>query len=148
MASQSDYALSKRSGISDRAATDYARRNYQSVERCRYLLTYGATTLEVFSKGSATKIINAALWFVPDPDFASLTEWYLELFNDNFFDEFIESGDVGLSTELRTACKGFSRLFKEYFDGLPDHPDPAAIIDDPGWRRIRDEARVLLDGLP
>ena len=87
-------------------------------------------------------------WFVPDPDFASPTEWYLELFNDNFFDEFIESGDVGLSTELRTACKGFSRLFKEYFDGLPDHPDPAAIIDDPGWRRIRDEARVLLDGLP
>lgn len=89
------------------------------------------------------------VWFERDPNFSSPSEWRMELFGDNFFDDFIESEDVGLSDEQRTLAKSFSLLLKNYFAKFdPKYADPVAVVDDPAWHQIRNKAKILLDLLP
>jgi len=70
-------------------------------------------------------------WFNRDYETSSPDELINQLFDDFRFEEFIESGDVDLDAEEKTAARDFSCL------------SPQATIDDPRWIEIRTAARRL-----
>ena len=102
-------------------------------------------------KGVLERIADEAYqrraWFAPDGDFQSPSELCMELFDDNFFDDFIGDKDVGFDKDQQTKAKAFSSALKGFFAKRPRYPDPKVVLSDPEWRMIRDEARALLENL-
>jgi hypothetical protein len=87
-------------------------------------------------------------WLVSEP---SIIWWpdelFCKFFDDLFFDEFLLSPEINLTSEQRAAGETLLAKMEIFSDSTPVHVDPKHIIDDDRWVDIRRAAQVFLDGL-
>jgi hypothetical protein len=70
-----------------------------------------------------------------------------DLFDDHFFDEFLESPMINLSAEQKIAGEIFRDKINDYFDKFSVIPEPDIIINDPEWYDVRKSAQDFLNTL-
>lgn len=86
-------------------------------------------------------------WFGIGPEEWSPDEAFCQYFGDAGAEEFLDRADTGLNQWQIEAGRELTTLLRRLSDETSAHIDPAELIDDPRWRKIRDAAarfRALL----
>src|SRR5712692_1639468 len=85
----------------------------------------------------ADEALQRRAWFGTGPEVWSPDEAFCQFFDDAAAEEFFERDDTGLTQQQLTAGKHLVKLMHQLADETPNHIDPAALIDDPRWQKIR-----------
>ncbi|AFY70956.1 hypothetical protein Pse7367_2701 [Thalassoporum mexicanum PCC 7367] len=75
---------------------------------------------------------------------SSPDELMLNLLEDFYFDEFLDSEEIGLNDQQKQAGKYLLKKVDEYYDNSPIFPIPEEVLSDPGWHEIRNMAKNVL----
>lgn len=94
--------------------------------------------------GLADEALQRRAWFGVGPEESSPDEEFCMFFGDAAIEEFLDRDDVGLSASQLAAGRHLLKLMRELSDQTPDHIEPADLIDDPRWRRVRQAAARFL----
>jgi hypothetical protein len=86
-------------------------------------------------------------WFNKHREVSSPDELINQLYGDYRFEDFIDSPDIGLTSDQEASAKRFLAQLSEFSDQTPAHLDPVSTIDDPRWGAIRKAARDLVTKL-
>ena len=86
-------------------------------------------------------------WFGGGNIISSTEGDFWDLFDDHFFDEFLESPMINLSAEQKIAGEIFRDKINDYFDKFSVIPEPDIIINDPEWHDVRKSAQDFLNTL-
>ena len=63
-----------------------------------------------------------------------------ECFYDAAIEEFLDRKDTGLEAPQIKAGRHLVKLMSQFAAQTPEHIEPAELIDDPRWRKIREAA--------
>jgi hypothetical protein len=90
--------------------------------------------------GIADEAEQRRSWFGIGPEESSPDEDFCQFFGDAAIEEFLERRDTGLSKKQIEAGRHLLKLMRALADETPDHIEPANLIDDPRWQKIREVA--------
>ncbi len=90
--------------------------------------------------GIADEALQRRAWFGVGPEESSPDEEFCQFFDDAAIEEFLDRGDTGMNEQQLKAGRHLTRLMRELSDQTPEHVDPADLIDDPQWQKIREAA--------
>ena len=86
-------------------------------------------------------------WFGKGERISSPDELYNGLFDDSMIEEFLETHAKDLTEEQRRAGRELVRQMNQYAPANTEHLDPAAVIEDPLWDRVRLSAQSFVAAL-
>ncbi len=89
----------------------------------------------------ANESLQRRAWFGVGPEESSPDEDFCQFFGDAAVEEFLDRRDAGLSHEQREAGRYLLQLMREIAAQLPQHVEPASLIDDPRWEKVRKAAQ-------
>src|SRR6266403_1201590 len=79
-------------------------------------------------------------WFGIGPEESSPDEDICQFFGDAAIEEFLDRKDTGLEAPQIKAGRHLVKLMSQFAAQTPEHIEPAELIDDPRWRKIREAA--------
>jgi hypothetical protein len=82
-------------------------------------------------------------WFNKHREVSSPDELINQL-DDHHFDAFIDSADVGLTSDQAASAKAFLAQLSKFCSETPPILDPVSTIDDPRWGALREAAGSLV----
>jgi hypothetical protein len=84
-------------------------------------------------------------WFPGGKYQSSPDEVYLTLMEDRVFDRFFELYGSTFTDQQTKSWTELRQKLETYYDSLPKHPDPRAVIEDPSWEEVRDASRMFVE---
>jgi hypothetical protein len=93
--------------------------------------------LEDIVDSIADEELQRRSWFGLGPEIWSPDEAFNQFFGDAAVEEFLDRGDTGLTRRQVNSGRKLVALMQELSAATPEHIDPADLVDDPRWRRIR-----------
>jgi hypothetical protein len=90
--------------------------------------------------GIADEDYQRRSWFGLGPEISSPDEEFNRLFGDAAIEAFLGRDDNGLNDLQAEAGRHLVKLMNDLSGQTPQHIEPADLIDDPRWKRIREAA--------
>ena len=90
--------------------------------------------------GIADESYQRRSWFGLGPEISSPDEEFNTFFGDAAIEEFLQRDDTGLNDLQIEAGRYLVKLMNDLARQTPEHIEPADLIDDPRWKRIREAA--------
>ena len=90
--------------------------------------------------GLADEAAQRRAWFGTGPEVSSPDDDFCAFFGDVAIEDFLERDDAGLTAKQREAGLHLVSLMRALARETPTHIDPAQLIDDPRWQRVREAA--------
>jgi len=98
------------------------------------------TVLKQVVDGIADESLQRRAWFGIGPEISSPDEMFNQFFGDAAIEDFLKRSDTGLNDLQLEAGRYLTKLMRELSKQTAEHLDPANLIDDPRWRKVREAA--------
>jgi hypothetical protein len=98
------------------------------------------TVIKQTVDGIADESLQRRSWFGLGPEISSPDEEFNALLGDAAIEEFLKRDDTGLNDLQLEAGRHLAGLMRNLANQTPDHIEPADLIDDPRWKKIREAA--------
>jgi hypothetical protein len=96
--------------------------------------------IEQIVGGIADESYQRRSWFGLGPEISSPGEEFNRFFGDAAIKEFLQRDDTGLNDLQIEAGRHLVKLMHDLAKQTPEHIEPADLIDDSRWKRVREAA--------